>query len=128
NTRVGQATNFDKINFQITTDGSISPKQAMTDAAKILVEQFSLIAGDREPTKVKERKTAAAPRKEEKLDELSVEEVDFSTRTINALLKNGIKTVGQLSKLSMEDIGSLRGMGSKAQEEIEEKIKELGGK
>ncbi|MDD5732098.1 MAG: DNA-directed RNA polymerase subunit alpha, partial [Patescibacteria group bacterium] len=47
NTRVGQATNFDKINFQITTDGSISPKQAMTDAAKILVEQFSLIAGDR---------------------------------------------------------------------------------
>ena len=64
--------------------------------------------------------------KDEKLDELSVEEVDFSTRTINALLKNNIKTIGQLAKLSMEDIGGLRGMGSKAQEEIEEKIKELG--
>ena len=112
--------------MQITTDGSISPKQAMTDAAKILVEQFSLIAGEREPTKVKERKTATPSRKDEKLDELSVEEVDFSTRTINALLKNNIKTIGQLSKLTTEDIGSLRGMGSKAQEEIEEKIKELG--
>jgi len=128
NTRVGQATNFDKINMQITTDGSVSPKQAMIDAAKILVEQFSLIAGEREPTKVKERKIGIAPRKDEKLDELSVEEVDFSTRTINALLKNNIKTVGQLAKLSLEDIGSLRGMGSKAQEEIEKKMKELGGK
>jgi DNA-directed RNA polymerase subunit alpha len=126
NTRVGQATNFDKINIQITTDGTISPKQAMIDAARLLVEQFSLISGEREPTKVKERKTATPSRKDEKIDELSVEEVDFSTRTINALLKNNIKTIGQLAKLSMEDIGGLRGMGSKAQEEIEEKMKELG--
>jgi DNA-directed RNA polymerase subunit alpha len=126
NTRVGQATNFDKITMQITTDGSVSPKQAMADAARILVEQFSLIAGEREPTKIKERKTSTPLLKDEKLDELSVEEVDFSTRTINALLKNNIKTIGQLAKLSIEDIGSLRGMGSKAQEEIGEKIKELG--
>lgn len=126
NTRVGQATNFDKITMQITTDGSIGPKQAMIDASKILVEQFSLIAGEREPTKIKEKKTVAPARKDEKIDELSVEEVDFSTRTINALLKNNIKTIGQLSKLSTEEIGSLRGMGSKAQEEIEDKMKELG--
>ena len=127
NTRVGQATNFDKINIQITTDGAISPKEAMIDAAKILVEQFSLIAGEREPTKMKEKKTTSLlSRKDEKIDELSVEEVDFSTRTINALLKNNIKTIGQLVKLSNEDIGSLRGMGAKAQEEIEEKMKELG--
>lgn len=127
NTRVGQATNFDKINIQITTDGTISPKEAMIDAAKILVEQFSLIAGEREPTKVKEKKAATLlGKKDEKIDELSVEEVDFSTRTINALMKNNIKTIGQLAKLSNEDIGSLRGMGTKAQEEIEEKMKELG--
>ena len=126
NTRVGQATNFDKITFHVTTDGSISPKEAMTDAAKILVEQFSLIAGDREPTKIKEKKSTGGMKRDEKIDELSVEEVDFSTRTINALLKNNIKNIGQLAKLSSEEIGSLRGMGSKAQEEIEEKIKELG--
>jgi len=126
NTRVGQATNFDKITFHITTDGSVSPREAMTDAAKILVEQFSLIAGDREPTKMKEKKSSGLTRKDDKAEELSVEEVDFSTRTINALVKNNIKTIGQLSKLSSEEIGSLRGMGSKAQEEIEEKLQEMG--
>ncbi|HRY60315.1 MAG TPA: DNA-directed RNA polymerase subunit alpha [Patescibacteria group bacterium] len=125
NTRVGQATNFDKITLQIVTDGTISPKQAMTDAANILVEQFSLLAGNREPTKIKEKKITGI-KKDDKNEDLSVEEVDFSTRTINALLKNNIKTIGQLSKLNREEIGSLRGMGSKAQEEIEEKMKELG--
>ena len=125
NTRVGQATNFDKITLQIVTDGTVSPKQAMTDAANILVEQFSLLAGNREPTKMKEKKVLSA-KKDDKSEDLSVEEVDFSTRTINALLKNNIKTIGQLSKLNREDIGTLRGMGSKAQEEIEEKMKELG--
>jgi DNA-directed RNA polymerase subunit alpha len=127
NTRVGQATDFDKITLHIVSDGTISPKQALVDASKLLVEQFSLIAGDREPTKMKDKKPAMPGiKKDEKMDELSVEEVDFSTRTINALLKNNIKTLGQLAKLSNEEIGSLRGMGSKAQEEIEEKMKELG--
>uniref|UniRef100_A0A7C4QXQ4 DNA-directed RNA polymerase subunit alpha n=1 Tax=candidate division CPR3 bacterium TaxID=2268181 RepID=A0A7C4QXQ4_UNCC3 len=126
NTRVGQATNFDKINIQITTDGSITPKQAMIDAASILVEQFSLLAGEREPTKIKEKKSAIGSKKDEKMEDTSVEEVDFSTRTINALLKNNIKTMGELAKLNKEDIGSLRGMGAKAQEEIEEKMTELG--
>jgi len=55
NTRVGQATNFDKITFHITTDASVSPKEAMIDAARIC-GQFSLIAGDREPTKSKRKK------------------------------------------------------------------------
>lgn len=126
NTRVGQATNFDKITMQITTDGSIAPKDAMIESAKILVEQFSLIAGEREPTKIKSTKTSGMPKKDEKVDELSVEEVDFSTRTINALIKNNIKTMGQLAKYSSDEVGSLRGMGAKAQEEIEEKLKELG--
>ncbi len=125
NTRVGQATNFDKINLEVATDGTISPLVAIKDASAILVEQFSLLAGLREPTKAKERKSATA-RRDEKNDDLSVEEVDFSTRTINALLKNGIKTMGQLAKLNTEEIGSLRGMGTKAQEEIVEKLTELG--
>ena len=126
NTRVGQATNFDKITLNINTDGSVSPKQAVTDAAKILVEQFSLLAGERKPTKVEKKTGETFSRKDEKAEELSVEEVDFSTRTINALLKNNIKTLGSLAKLSGEEIRSLRGMGSKALDEIEEKLIELG--
>ncbi|MBI2448037.1 DNA-directed RNA polymerase subunit alpha [Candidatus Microgenomates bacterium] len=126
NTRVGQITTFDKINLEIKTDGSISPKQALLDAAGIMVEQFSVLAGLREPTKQKEKKASA--KRDEKNDELSIEEVDFTTRTINALLKNNIKNIGQLVKMTNEEIGSLRGMGSKAQEEIAEKLVELGVK
>jgi len=126
NTRVGQATNFDKITLNIDTDGTISPRQSIVEAAKILVEQFSLLAGERKPTKVKVEERTALAKREEKVEELSVEEVDFSTRTINALLKNNIKTMGELASLTNEEIGALRGMGSKAQEEIAAKLIELG--
>ncbi len=126
NTRVGQATNFDKITMNITTDGTLSPKEAIVESAKILIEQFSLLAGERKPTKVAKKEGGSLSKKEEKPEDLSVEEVDFSTRTINALLKNNIKNMGDLSKLTKDEIGSLRGMGSKAQEEIEEKLAELG--
>ncbi|MFA7308569.1 MAG: DNA-directed RNA polymerase subunit alpha [Patescibacteria group bacterium] len=123
NTRVGQATNFDKIMLDVETDGTTSPRQAITDAANILVEQFSLLAGNREPSKMAEKKGSRVSGRDE---DMSVEEVDFSTRTINALLKNNIKSMKQLSSLSTDEIGSLRGMGAKAQEEIAEKIVELG--
>lgn len=125
NTRVGQATNYDKISLDIETTGNISPSEALRDAALILVEQFSLIAGDRKPTKIADRKTSGS-KKADDMEKMSVEELDLSTRTLNALMKNNIKTVDQLAKLSADEIGGLRGMGSKAQEEISEKLEELG--
>ena len=123
NTRVGQDTNLQQLTLTIDTDGTISPKDAFEEAAAILVNQYTALAGS---TKVE---SAPAPGLQKEEDDsglmLPIEDLDLSARTANALLNNDIKTIRDLVMLSESDLKDLKGFGSKALDEVKEKLTEL---
>ena len=123
NTRVGQDTNLQQLTLTVDTDGTISPKDAFEEAAAILVNQYTALAG---ATRV-ESTPAPGVNKEE--DDsglmLPIEELDLSARTANALLNNDIRTVRDLVTLSESDLKDLKGFGQKALDEVKEKLTEL---
>ena len=123
NTRVGQDTNLQQLTLTIDTDGTITPKEAFEEAAAILVNQFSALAGG------KKVESTPAPGSSEEDDDsglmLPIEELDLSARTANALLNNDIRTIRDLVTLSETDMKDLKGFGQKALDEVKEKLTEL---
>lgn len=130
NTRVGQITDLDKLLLTVDTDGTITPRDAFEEAAAILVNQYSALAGS---TKVEAAAplTAAAFEDEEggsdEPQELmtSIEDLNLSARTTNALINNDIHTLKDLFSLSDSELRELKGFGSKALDEVKEKMAEL---
>jgi len=109
-TRVGRLTNYDKLILELWTDGTITPKDALVSAAKILVPYFNQIISP------KKAKTQEA-KKEDKLGpigKLSVEEISLPTRVANALVKAGYDTVEDLAKAKREDLVKVRNLGEKS--------------
>jgi DNA-directed RNA polymerase subunit alpha len=123
NTRVGQETNLDKLLLSIETDGSIAPREAFEEAAAILVNQYTALAG----STVVEFAPALGQDKDTEKNELNtpVEELNLTARTANALINNEIRTVHDLVTLSEQDLRELKGFGSKALDEVNEKLAEL---
>lgn len=123
NTRVGQDTNLQQLTLTVTTDGTITPKEAFEEANAILVNQYTALAGG---TTVE---SAPAPGIEPETDDsglaLPIEELGLSARTANALVNNNIKTVRDLVALSEIDLKDLKGFGTKALDEVKEKLTEL---
>lgn len=131
NTRVGQITDLDKLLLTITTDGSITPREAFEEAAAILVSQYSALAGQ---TRVE---TAGALTDSIEAGEVgedseepaelmtSIEDLNLSARTTNALVNNDIHTIKDLLSLSEAELRDLKGFGNKALEEVKEKMAEL---
>lgn len=123
NTRVGQDTNLQQLTITIDTDGTITPQEAFEEANAILVNQYTALAGG---TTVE---SAPAPGVEPEVDDsglnLPIEELGLSARTANALINNEIKTVRDLVALSEVDLKDLKGFGSKALDEVKEKLTEL---
>ncbi len=123
NTRVGQDTNLQQLTLTVDTDGTITPEEAFEEAAAILVNQYTALAGG---TTVD---SAPAPGSSEVEDEpglmMPIEELALSARTANALINNGIKTVRDLVMLSDSDLKDLKGFGTKALDEVKEKLTEL---
>lgn len=122
-TRVGQETNLDKLELTIETDGSISPRAAFEEASAILVNQYSALAGS---TTV-ESAPALGTESDDETSELNtpIEELNLSARTANALINNDIRTVHDLVTLSEQDLRELKGFGSKALDEVKDKLAEL---
>ena len=122
-TRVGQETNLDKLSVTVETDGSVTPRAAFEEAAAILVNQYTALAGS---TSVE-----AAPALGQDLgddaNELNtpIEELNLTARTANALINNDIRTVHDLVTLSEQDLRELKGFGSKALDEVKDKLAEL---
>ncbi len=123
NTRVGQETNLDKLLLSVETDGSLTPNEAFEEAAAILVNQYTALAGS---TTV-DSAPALGQDKESEKNELNtpVEELNLTARTANALINNEIRTVHDLVTLSEQDLRELKGFGSKALDEVNEKLAEL---
>ena len=123
NTRVGQETNLDKLLLTIDTDGAITPKEAFEEAAAILVNQYTALAGS---TSV-EAAPALGQSSDDDVSELNtpIEELNLTARTANALVNNEIRTVHDLVTLSEQDLRELKGFGSKALDEVKDKLAEL---
>lgn len=122
-TRVGEETNLDKLSLTIETDGSINPRDAFEQAAAILVNQYQALAGS---TTV-EAAPSLGSHEEEDDSVLStpIEELNLSARTANALVNNDIRTVQDLVSLNEADLRELKGFGSKALDEVKDKLAEL---
>ncbi len=134
NMRVGDRTDFDKLNLEIETDGTIAPEEAFFEACDILLKHFNIIfsgnpegkdsnKGNNDSKKDESEKEVSADADPLKT---SVEDMKLTGRTLNALLKNNIKNIGQIIKKSENDLLELDGMGEKAISEIKRKIKKIG--
>lgn len=123
NTRVGQETNLDKLLLTVDTDGSLTPRQAFEEASAILVNQYTALAG----STIVVAAPALGQDKDSEINELNtpIEELNLTARTANALVNNEIRTVHDLVTLSEQDLRELKGFGSKALDEVKDKLAEL---
>lgn len=140
NVRVGQRTDFNKIIFEIETDGSIAPEEALDSAVGILVDQFSAIRISKAPLmSIKEEKPEIMKSvmdekmggKEEDVSTesvllKSVDDFKFSGRTLSALKENKLKTVGAIMKKSENTLLEMPKMGKVAVKEIKKELGKLG--
>ncbi len=132
NTRVGQVTDLDKLLLTVETDASITPSDAFEEAAAILVNQYTALAGQTRVevgaplTANKPEQTVASESNEEpSMLDTSIEDMNLSARTTNALINNDIHTLKDLFSLSDAELRDLKGFGSKALDEVKEKLAEL---
>ncbi len=118
NTRVGKMTNYDQLHLAITTDGSITPSEALKAASAILVDQFQLLSTFDHPS------TSEVVKEElPQLDQSELASTGLSPRIITILSQNNITTIDAVKNISDEDLHNVSGLGPKALSEIS-KIKE----
>ena len=120
-TRVGRRTDLDRLIFELTTDGTIKPSQALKNAANILVEYFNQVVSPKKAPKVKKKVVTPLG-----MLELTVEELDLPTRIANALRKGGYGTLGDLTAASREDLVKVKNLGEKSIKVVETALKEKG--
>ncbi|WP_020612032.1 DNA-directed RNA polymerase subunit alpha [Sediminispirochaeta bajacaliforniensis] len=124
NTRVGQRSDYDKLTMEIYTDGTIAPEDALAEAAKIAKDHFTIfinfdedaIDGDDDVDEEEERVRAVL--------DTPVEELELSVRSFNCLKSANIRTIGDLTRKTEEEIAKNRNFGKKSLQEIKEKLKE----
>ena len=122
-TRVGDETDLDKLTMTIETDGTMTPREAFEEAAAILVNQYTALAGS--TTVVSAPALGTTTEDSEAELDTSIEELNLSARTTNALINNEIRTIRDLVTLTEQDLRELKGFGSKALDEVRDKMAEL---
>ena len=127
NYRVGQKTDYEKLNINITTDGSIEPKQALTEAAKILIQHFMLFSDE----KINLEEAIADEFDEDTLHmrqllKTELTEFGLSVRALNCLKTAEVFTLGELVSFKKSDMLKFRNFGKKSLTELEELVKEKG--
>ncbi len=135
NTRVGQATDLDRLLLTVDTDGSITPADAFEEAAAILVNQYTALAGKTRIASNEVSGDNSSGQDSEFGSDLlgeettalstSIEDLNLSARTTNALINNEIHTIRDLFALNDAELRDLKGFGSKALDEVKEKLAEL---
>jgi len=125
-TRVGQNENFDKLIMQITTNGAMTPEEAMALAARILIEHFNIV------TNLNAISDVSGLMAEKKVDtitktlETPIEEIEFSVRAYNCLKRAGIHTVQDLISKRELEVTKIRNLGKKSLKEVIDKVAEMG--
>ena len=126
NTRVGQITDYDKLTIDVTTDGTISAKDAVSFAAKILTEHLNLFVELSDEVSNTEIMVDKDDTENGKVLETTIEERDLSVRSFNCLKRAGINTVEDLINKTEEDMMKVRNLGRKSLEEVVAKLASLG--
>ena len=126
NTRLGQVTDYDKLTMEVWTDGTISAKEALSQAANLLNEHLKLFVDLSDEAYIPEVLVEKDDKGKEKLLEMTIEELDLSVRSFNCLKRAGINTVDDLINKSEEEMMKVRNLGKKSFDEVKEKLQSLG--
>jgi DNA-directed RNA polymerase subunit alpha len=118
-TRVGQSVDFDRLTLEIETNGSITPDDALSEAAQILTDQLNLFIG----FSTEEKPVATAPTSEW---DVPVETLNLSVRSFNCLKRAGISKVSELLDMTEDEIIKMRNFGKKSLDEIKQVLEERG--
>jgi len=125
-TRVGRRTDYNKLTFEIWTDGSISPKDALVRASNILIDHFSLVRDKLVEAIFAVEKIEEKKEESSELLNQTLEEAGLSGRALKVLKEHGIETVADLVKLDRKELSSLKGLGKKSLADIEKFLSSLG--
>ena len=126
NTRVGQVTDYDKLTLDVFTNGAIAPDEAVSLAARVLVEHLNLFVDLSENAKSVDVMVESVTDEKEKVLEMNIDELELSVRSYNCLKRAGINTVEELINKTPEDMMKVRNLGRKSLDEVLAKLKELG--
>ena len=126
NTRVGQITDYDKLTLEVWTDGTISAKEAVSLAARIMTEHLNLFVTLSQEAMDAEIMVEKDDKGKEKALEMTIEELALSVRSFNCLKRAGINTVEDLINKSEDEMMKVRNLGRKSLEEVMAKLDSLG--
>ena len=126
NTRVGSNTDYDKLTLNVLTNGTISAKEAISLAAKILNEHLNLFVNLSDEAQKIDVLVERPETVKEKVLEMTIEELDMAVRSFNCLKRAGIDTVEDLTNKTEEDMIKVRNLGKKSLEEVIQKLHSLG--
>jgi DNA-directed RNA polymerase subunit alpha len=126
-TRVGQFTNFDRLVLEVWTDGTLSPTDAVSNAAEVLADQFAIFSrlGRPQPTMVGRGLGSGAALPPDRYN-TPIEDLNLSVRAYNCLKRSGLMTVGAVLEKSEDELLALRNFGRKSYDELRDKLIELG--
>ena len=126
-TRVGQATNYDRLTLEVWTDGTVSGQDAVSRSADVLIEEFTLFSNMGRPAlPTVERGLGAGIQLTPDKYNMAIEDLNLSMRAYNCLRRSGLVTVGQVLEKSEEELLALRNFGRKSYDELREKLDEMG--
>ena len=127
--RVGQRTDFDKLRLEVTTDGSMSPKDAVKDAAEILIKYLSIFT-DIDASELALRPDGAAAEvaapSAHGMENILIEELELGVRSYNCLKRVGIETIGDLVSKTEAELAAIPNFGKKSIEEVKETLAAQG--
>ena len=126
NTRVGQRTDFDKLIIEVWTDGTISAKEAVSYAAKVLCEHLNLFVELSDEASQPELMVEKDDKSKDKILEMTIEDLELSVRSFNCLKRANINTVDDLISKSPEEMMKVRNLGKKSFDEVRAKLNSLG--
>ena len=125
-TRLGQVTDYDKLILEVWTDGTVSAKEAVSQAANLLIEHLKSFSNLSDESAITEIMVEKDDKGKEKILVMTIEELDLSVRSFNCLKRAGINTVEDLISKSEEEMMKVRNLGKKSFDEVKEKLQSLG--
>lgn len=125
-TRVGHDSRYDQLVLEVWTDGSITPQEAVSLSAKILIDHFEKFVNLSDITNDINIEKDDVPQEENKYENIQIEELDLSQRSYNCLKRAGIQTVIELAEKTEEDMMKYKNLGKKSFKEIKDKLASIG--
>ena len=131
NTRVGETTDYDKLIIEVWTNGTISPQEALSEGASILIDNFNFFKDlpnvDFIEEELKEEVVEEIPEETNESElNTTIEELDLSLRSFNCLKRAGYDTVGDVIEQTEAELKTIKNFGKKSLEEVKDKIHEMG--